>query len=341
MIHWRLTAAALFVFFLCSCEDRSGVTQLKLAHGLDVNHPVHEGMVFMADQVKEKSDGKMEIEIYPSSQLGSERQLLELLQIGSLDITKVSAAVIENFAPNLLVLSLPYVFRDKEHHFTVLDGPIGSELLLQGEKYWLRGLTFFDAGYRSFYSKEKPIQSPGDLEGMKIRVQESQTAMGMVRAMGGAPTPISWGELYTALQQGVVDGAENNPPSFYTSRHYEVCKYYVLNEHTAVPDILVVGTVAWERLDEQEREWLQEAADEARDYQRILWKKAEEKALAAVQEAGVEVIYPEKKPFAEAVESMYEQYRSEGQVYELIQRIRAVPSGSAERKESSTDENEN
>jgi tripartite ATP-independent transporter DctP family solute receptor len=273
--------------------------------------------------------------------LGSERQLLELLQIGSLDITKVSAAVIENFAPNLKVLSIPYVFRDKEHHFTVLDGPIGRELLLQGEKYWLRGLTYFDAGYRSFYSKEKPIQTPADLEGMKIRVQESQTAMNMVRAMGGAPTPISWGELYTALQQGVVDGAENNPPSFYTSRHYEVCNYYVLNEHTAVPDILVVGTTAWNRLDEQEREWLQEAAYEARDYQRVLWKEAEEEALAAVREAGVEVIYPEKEPFAESVESMYEEYRSEGQVYELIQRIRAVPSGSAGPKESSTDESAN
>ena len=133
------------------------------------------------------------------------------------------------------------------------------------------------------------IKTPEDLEGLKIRVMESATAMNMVRSLGGAPTPISWGELYTALQQGIVDGAENNPPSFYTSRHYEICKYYSLNEHTAVPDILVIGTVAWNNLSEQEQKWVQEAADEATTFQRTLWQKSEAEALAAVEKAGVEV----------------------------------------------------
>ena len=134
----------------------------------------------------------------------------------------------ENFAPNIQVLSLPYIFRSREHNYHVLDSEVGRKLLIQGEQFWLRGLTYFDAGQRSFYSKE-PIRTPADLQNKKIRVQESVTAMNLVRSLGGAPTPISWGELYTGLQQGVVDGAENNPPSFYTSRHYEVCKYYTLN----------------------------------------------------------------------------------------------------------------
>lgn len=278
----------------------------------------------MAELVREKSAGQMDIEIYPSGQLGSERQCLELLQIGSLGMTKVSASVMENFAPNLKVFSLPYIFRDKAHAFAVLDGPIGKDLLVQSDQFWLRGLTYFDAGYRSFYTKAKPINEPSDLKGLKIRVQESQTSMNMIRAMGGSPTPISWGELYTALQQGVVDGAENNPPSFYTSRHYEVCKYYTINEHTAVPDILVIGTVAWNRLTPQEQQWLQESADEATDYQRKLWAEAETEALAEVKKAGVEISYPDKTAFAKEVQSLYESYKSEPEVYDLIQNIKAV-----------------
>lgn len=314
----------IFSFFIfLGCADISETTSLKLAHGLDVNHPVHKAMEYMAKRVAEKSDGKFEIEIYPSQQLGTERQCLELLQIGSLGMTKVSAAVMENFAPNIQVFSLPYIFRDRQHNYDVLDGEIGKDLLIQSEKYWLRGLTYFDAGYRSFYSKT-PIRTPADLKNKKIRVQESITAMNLVRSLGAAPTPISWGELYTALQQGVVDGAENNSPSFYTSRHYEVCKYYTLNEHTAVPDILVIGTVAWNRLSEQEQKWLQEAADEAKIYERKLWQEAEEEALKAVVAAGVEIIRPDKSLFAAETKSIFEAYKDKPEQYKLIQAIQAV-----------------
>lgn len=306
-----------------SCQEASSVTSIKLAHALNIDHPVHQGMAFMAEKVAEKSNGQMRIEIYPSQQLGTERQCLELLQIGSLAMTKVSAAVLENFAPNMEVLSLPYIFRDKEHMYRVQDGEIGREMLLQGQDYWLRGLTFFDAGSRSFYTKERPVHAPEDLKGLKIRVQESVTAMALVRSLGAAPTPISWGELYTALQQGVVDGAENNPPSFYTSRHYEVCKYYSLNEHTAVPDILIIGTVAWNQLTEQEQQWLQEAADEATQHQRILWAKAEEEALKQVEEAGVEIIRPDKQPFIDQCRSVYEAYEGNAELMGLINRIQA------------------
>jgi len=305
------------------CAEISKTKSLKLAHGLDVTHPVHKGMEYMAQKVAEKSNGELLIEIYPSQQLGTERQCLELLQIGSLAMTKVSAAVMENFSPNIQILSLPYIFKDREHAYKVLDGPIGKELLEEGQKYWLRGLTYFDAGHRSFYTKE-PVRSPEDLKGMKIRVQESVSAMNLVRSLEGAPTPISWGELYTALQQGVVDGAENNPPSFYLSRHYEVCKYYTLNEHTAVPDILVISTVAWNGLSDQEKQWLEEAAEEATTYQRKLWQEAEQEALEAVQAAGVEIIRPDKSKFAEKTAKLFESYQDKDEMYQLIQQIQAV-----------------
>ena len=318
-----LLLLSLFLF-LPGCGAQSDVTTVKLGHGLDTNHPVHNAMVFMAERVAEKSGGALRIDIYPSQQLGSERQLLELLQLGSLGMTKVAAAVLEGFAPSYKVLSLPYLFRDEAHRFEVLEGEIGGELLLSSEQFWLRGLTYYDAGSRSFYTKERPINTPDDLVGLKIRTLESATQVQMVNTLGGSATPISWGELYTALQQGVVDGAENNPPSFYTSRHYEVCKYYVLDEHTGIPDVLLISTIIWNTLSAQEQQWLTEAARESAQHQKILWKEASEEALRAVQEAGVEVIYPDKTPFAEKVAPIYESYRSEPEIYDLIQRIRAV-----------------
>lgn len=304
------------------CEEISKTRTLKLAHALDRGHSVHQAMQFLADRVAEKSDGALTIEIYPSQQLGSERECLELLQIGSLDMTKVSAAVMENFSQNFKIFGIPYLFRDVEHQYQVLDSEVGKNLLLEGEDYWMRGLCYYASGSRSFYTKERPIQQPSDLNGLKIRVMQSATSINMVRTLGGAATPISFGELYTALQQGVVDGAENNPPSFYLSRHYEVCKFYTLDEHTSIPDILLVSTSLWEKLNDQEKQWLQEAADESVPLQRELWDESEKEALEAVKKAGVEVIYPDKSQFAEETQVMYDNYKGVGRVYELIQQIR-------------------
>ena len=314
----------LLSFLILSCAQKKQGTVLKLAHGLDPSHPVHSAMVFMADRCEEISGGEMTIEIYPSGQLGSEQQCVELLQIGSLAITKVSAAVMESFTEDFKVLGLPYVFRSKEHSFKVLDGPIGKQLLLSTEPFLIRGLCFYDAGSRSFYTIDKPVNHPDDLKGLKIRVMKSITAMEMVKAQGGSPTPISWGELYTALQSGVVDGAENNPPSFYTSHHYEVCKYYSLNEHTMVPDVLIVSQKVWKKLTEQEKKWLQQAANESVAVQRKLWAESEIESLKIVQEAGVTVSYPDKEPFAAKVTELLESYRDNEKIYKLITSIKEV-----------------
>jgi tripartite ATP-independent transporter DctP family solute receptor len=322
VIPLRRIALACALPALVGCHADGDVTVIKLGHGLDVSHSVHQAMVAMAERLRELSNGRMRVDIYPSEQLGTERQLLELLQIGSVGMTKVSAAVLENFAPHFRALSLPYIFRDEAHHFAVLDGPIGSDLLLELEPYRLRGLTFYDAGSRSFYTKDAPVRTPDDLSGLKVRTQESATAMELVRSLGGSPTPIAWGELYSALQQGIVDAAENNPPSFHLSGHYEIARYYSLNEHTRVPDVLLVSTAVWDALTEEERAWLTQAVAESTVLQRSLWRDAVEEALAAVQAAGVEIVRPDRAPFAERVEPMFDAYRSDPELHDLIQRIR-------------------
>jgi len=332
----KLIAPSLIFLLVLSggCGLQGDVKVLKLGHGLDTKHSVHIAMQAMADRVEEISDGKLKVDIYPGGVLGSERESLELLQLGSLDITKVSAAALEGFVEEYKVFGLPYLFKSKKHAFSVLDGPIGEEILSKGADYWLTGLCFYDAGARSFYSSV-PIRHPEDLSGLKIRVMQSITSFEMVREMGGSPTPISWGELYTALQGKVVDGAENNPPSFYLSHHYEVCNYYTLNEHTMIPDVLIMSTHAVNKLTSDEEEWLMQAVEESVDVQREEWMKSEKEALEAVKREGVEIIIPDKQPFIEAVEDTYDLYKDNQKVYSLIERILdAEPPAEEENKES-------
>ncbi len=309
LIPLLLVMLASLLMLLASCNVENDVSILKLGHALDTGHAVHKGMVHMAERLDVYSGGKMKIKIYPSGQLGSERELVELLQIGSLAMTKVSSSPLESFVPEMKIFSLPYVFRDKAHYKKVLASDIGKSLLLAPEKVRLRGMGYYDAGSRSFYTTETAINSPADLNGLKIRVQKSQTSVDMIAAMGGAATPISWGELYTALQQGVVNGAENNPPSLFLSRQYEVCKYYILDEHTSVPDILLMSLHIWENLDTEQQGWLQQAVDDSVVFQGELWQQASDEALAAIEASGVEIIRPDKTPFMAAVEDMKAEYK--------------------------------
>ena len=322
MTRLKVFLLLVSLFNLISCDQLNSTKTIRLGHGLSTSHSVHKGMLFFGEMLEEISEGRFKVQIYPSQQLGTERQCLELLQIGSLDMTKVSAGVLENFSPSIKVFGIPYMFKDKEHTFRVLDGPIGDELLAGTEKYWLKGLGYYDSGSRSFYTINKPIEKPNDLEGLKIRVMESQTAIDMVKSFGGSPTPISWGELYTALQQGVVDGAENNPPSFYLSRHYEVCKYYIIDEHTVLPDVVLMSTHLWNSLNEQEQVWVQKAMDLSVIEQRRLWLESEMESLEAVKAAGVEVSYPDKSKFSDMSRSVSDQYAQDPLIKSFIDKIK-------------------
>jgi len=312
------------VFMIVGCSGGDGkVVKLKIAHGLNIDHPVHKAMEFMAKRAYEKSNGTLVIDIYPSEQLGNEKECIEQLQLGILSMTKVSSSPLESFVPNIKVFALPYLFRDAEHKWKIFTGPIGKELLVAGSSKGLRGLCYYDAGARSFYTKSKPILHPDDLKGLKIRVQQSPMAIKMVDALGGSATPIPWGELYTALQQGVVDGAENNAPSLYTSRHYEVAKYYSLDEHTMVPDVLLISTLQWNDLSERHKQILQEAADESVPYQRKLWAEFVHKAMDDMTSKGLQVFEPDKGPFMERAQEMYKEFEGT-EIGDLAKRIQEV-----------------
>lgn len=314
---------AVFLRFGNTGGATSGQTVLKLAHGLDTAHPVHQSMVLMKQRLEELSGGTVSIDIYPGAILGNETQCIEQLQNGSLAMTKTSTAAIENFVPSMAVFGLPYVFRDSDHFWQVLDGEIGDELLQSGQTKFLRGLCFYDAGSRSFYTKDRPIKTPADLKGLKIRVMNSATSIDMVKSMGASPTPISFGELYSALAQGTVDGAENNPPSFTTNKHFEVCKHFTLDGHTRIPDMLLISTKVWDRLSPEVQSWIQQAADASADFQRDLWRKETVAALETAKSEGVEVYEVDTALFAQKVAPMLANV-DQPEVRQLLDRIAEV-----------------
>jgi tripartite ATP-independent transporter DctP family solute receptor len=319
-------ASAGFSLFLGGQQGSGGGSSqlvLKLGHSLDTGHPVHQAMEFMQARLEELSGGSVTMNIYPSSVLGSETQCIEQLQNGSLAMTKTSAAAMENFIPAMSVFGLPYVFRDADHYWNVLNGEIGKTMLKQGESKFLRGLCYYDGGSRNFYTKEKPVRTPEDLEGLKIRVMNSRTAIDMVKAMGASPTPIAWGELYSALAQGTVDGAENNPPSFTSNKHYEVCKHFTLDGHSRIPDMLLMSSRIWGKLDPQVQAWVQQAADESVAFQRELWNKETVAALEQARAEGVTVYEVDTAAFAAKVAPMLAEVENP-EVKQLLQQISEV-----------------
>lgn len=311
----------VFVLLISSCQQLTDKKVIYLSHTLPKSHPVHLGMEVFATEVEKRSSGSLSVKIFPDGQLGTEREVLELLQIGSIAMTKVSAAAMANFAPEYKVLGVPYLFRDKTHLFDVLEGEIGEDILEAGSEYLLRGLCFYDAGSRSFYTKEKPIKTPEDLSGLKIRVMNHKMSVDMVNTLGGSATPMAYGELYTALQQGVVDGAENNPPSFFTSGHYEVCKYYTLDEHSSIPDVLVMGTKYWSTLTEQEKKWVKAAALFSVGAQKQFWKDNVEECMAKLAAADVNVYRPDKSLFSNKASSVIENFSKDPIMRTIVEKI--------------------
>lgn len=321
----NIITLAFSVLCLSACNtSQEKHKTLKLAHGLPETHSVHQGMVYMNERLETLSGGRLSLQIYPGGQLGSETQCIELLQIGSLDITKVSSGALENFVDEYKVFGLPYLFTSREHYFKVLDGKIGASLLKATEPYRFVGLGYYDSGARSFYTVNKPINTPADLKGLKIRVMKTPVSVEMMRIFGGSATPVDWGELYTALQSGVVDGAENNAPSISTAFHHEVCKYYSINEHTMLPDLLIIGTTAWNSLSNQEKEWMSKAMKESVLYQRKLWAAQEQESLEEAKEKGMQINYPDKTPFIEMARPLIDRYKQNEKLNGIITAIQAL-----------------
>ncbi len=305
---------------------KPGVLHLKLAHVLPRDHPVHIALVKAAELLKKKSKGRIELEVIPDGRYGTERQALEKLKMGILPFTKVSMAALEQFQPKAAVFSYPFLFRDDAHRWKVMNGPIGKELLDCAAAQGFKGICYMDAGWRSFYTKEgHPIRTIADLQGLKIRCINAPTMVKAIKALGANTTNIEWGELYSALQQGIVDGAENNIPSLYSSRQYEVVKYYTLDRHMAVPDVVVASTQVWKKLSEPDRNLILQCFQEASREERRLWKERCAKDLGIMKKAGLQVIEltpRARQGFIEKARSFYEEL--DPAMKALADRIRGI-----------------
>jgi len=302
-----LLASALFASLggLKSTSSTSGAGKernVKIAHNQAAEHPVHQGIVHFAERLEALSGGKITCAIFSNGQLGSETEYLEKLQTGSLSIAKTSAAPVASFVSRMKVFSTPYLFRDEEHLWSVLDGDLGKELLVNladrgnGQPSGFRGLCYFDAGSRNFYSVD-PIKNPADLKGKVIRVMQDPVAIDMMQKFEAVPNPMASGEIYGALQRGNINGAENNPPTFVAQAHYEVCKHFTFDHHSMIPDILHVSTQFWDDLSDQEKEWFNVAAKEASVYQRKLWAEKSDKAVEFMKSKGVTIHKPDVSEF--------------------------------------------
>jgi len=303
-------------------EKKGDVTILKATCDHQEDYSTVQGLYLMGKLTEKWTNGRIKIEVYPGAVLGSEKETIEQTQMGVIDINRVSVSPVISVYPKMAVFALPYIFANREHMWEVLEGEIGQTMLSEIEPTGFIGLAYMDSGARSFYTVKKPINSPADLKGMKIRTQKSPVMMDMVEAMGGKPVPMAFEEVYSALQTGVIDGAENNPPSYYETSHYEVAKFYSLDGHAMVPEIILMSTKTWNALSDADKQIIKMAAIAAQELQRKLWLKDEIASMNKVIEAGCKISTPEKGPFMEAVKPVYEKYASE--YLELIENIQSL-----------------
>jgi len=296
---------------------------LRLAETHAADYPTTKGDYYFADLVKERTDGRITIEVYPSSQLGEEKAVIEQVQFGAIDFTRVSISPLAAFSPNFNALQMPYLYRSEEHMWKVLKGDIGKEFLGSLEPANFVGLGWFASGARSFYNSKLEVKTPADLKGMKIRVQQSDLMVNMVNALGAVATPMPFGEVYSGLQTGVIDGAENNWPSYYSTSHYEVAKYYTLDAHTKVPEIIIASKISMDKLSAKDQKIIKQAAWDSMDYQRQQWADyvtvAEEKIRAA---GNVITIIEDNSAWQAAMQPMYDALSPELQ--DVVSKIRAV-----------------
>jgi tripartite ATP-independent transporter DctP family solute receptor len=301
-------------------------TMLKASDVHPEGYPTVQAVENMGKMLEEATGGRLGIQMYASMQLGGEKEAIEQAQIGALQLARVSVGALGPVVDDLNVFNLPFLFRNTEHMEKVIDGPIGQALLdkvTDNPQVKLIGLCWMDAGARNVYDSKKPIRTIEDLKGQKVRVMGNPMFVDMMNALGGNGVAMGYDQVFSALQTGVVDGAENNPPSFVFDNHYQVAKYYTLTEHLIVPEMLVFSRVSWDKLSPEDQGLLKKLGREAQLDERELWKKVEADAMTRMKAAGIEIIpIADKKPFQDAVKPVWDKY---GAKYaDLIKQIQAV-----------------
>jgi len=291
-------------------------------HPLD--YPTVQAVMYMGKLINERSGGKNSVKVFGQSTLGSEKDTIEQTKIGALDFVRINVAPMNNICPETMVPTMPFLFRSKEHMRKVLDGPIGDQILKACEAQGFIGLAFYDSGSRSLYTVKKPVKSIADVKGMKIRVQQSDLWVALLQAMGANATPMPYGEVYTALKTGVVDGAENNWPSYDTSRHFEVAKYYAITDHSMAPEMLLMSKKIYDGLTPQEQTIIRDAAKASVPYMRKLWDEKELESRKKVEAGGAQVVEVDKKSFQDAMKPVYDKFISDPKMKDMVQKVQAT-----------------
>lgn len=313
-------AIALGAMQAAACE-----VTLKSSDTHPDGYPTVEAVKHMGKLLQERTGGRLCIEVFHSAQLGQEKDTIEQTKFGVIDMNRVSMGPFNNLVEETKVVSLPFIFRSVDHMHRVMDGPIGEEILAGFEPHGFVGLAYFDGGSRSFYNSKKPIRSIDDLKGMKVRVMQSDIFVDMMSALGANATPMPYGEVYSSIQTGVIDGAENNWPSFESSGHFEVAKHYTLNEHLIVPEVLVMSKASWDKLSAEDQAAVRQAAKDSVPVMRDMWKAREKASEEKVRAAGIEVIADiDKKPFIDAMKPVYEKHVTSDKLKDLVARIQAT-----------------
>jgi len=316
---------ALGLALLTAMPAVTPAREFRVADTQPADYPTVQALQYMAQIIEERSAGRHRLHVFHSRQLGEEKETIEQTRIGAIDLNRTNVAPIGSLVPVANVLSLPFLFRSFEHLHRVLDQSIGQEILAQFQPHGFVGLTFYDSGARSIYNSVRPVRSLADMKGLRIRVQQSSLMSDMIKALGADPVELPYGQVSTGLSTRLIDGAENNWPSYVTTGHYKLASYYTLTEHSMSPEVLVMSRPAWESLSGEDRDIFLEAAAKSNIFMRSLWTSLEERSRQQARAAGNIIITDfDRKPFEEAMSVIYDKAATDADTQQLINRIRQV-----------------
>jgi tripartite ATP-independent transporter DctP family solute receptor len=313
--------SAAFLLLLEGGEAR----EFRAADNQAEDYPTVQALMYMAQIVEEKTGGRHHIRVFHSRQLGEEKETIEQTRIGAIDLDRTNVAPIGSFVPAANVLTLPFLFRSFDHLHNVLDGSLGTEILAGFERHGFVGLTFYDSGARSIYNSVRPVRTLADMHGLRIRVQQSGLMFNMMKALGAEPIELPYGQVMTGLSTRLIDGAENNWPSYVTTNHYKLAPYYTLTEHTMGPEVLVMSLRAWESLSPEDQAIFRDAAGKSSIFMRQLWSGLEERSRQQARAAGNTIVASfDRKPFEDAMGAIFATEAADAESQRLIERIRQV-----------------
>jgi tripartite ATP-independent transporter DctP family solute receptor len=319
------TVALVVALLLTAASTSALAREFRATDTQNEDYPTVQALRYMGRLIADRTNGRLQIRVFHSNQLGEEKETIEQTRVGAIDLNRTNVALIGTFVPATNVLAMPFLFRSIEHLQKVLDGPIGTEILNSFEPYGFVGLTFYDSGARSIYNNVRPVRSLADMKGMRIRVQQSALMSEMIKALGAEPIELPYGQVLTSLSTHLVDGAENNWPSFVTTGHYKYAGFYTLTRHTMSPEVLVMSLKAWQSLTPEDQRLFREAAAKSSQFMHEKWKDLEEKSRQQAVAAGVIVVEDfDRKPFEAAMATIYEKAQRDPATAALIERIRNV-----------------